>query len=55
MTALDLTTTLRSLGLTQAQFASELGVHVQTVNRWATGKIAVPRYVIAYLRERTKP
>ena len=54
MTALEFTTTLRSLGLSQIAFARELGLNVNTVNRWATGKLPVPQYAVAYLRERSK-
>lgn len=34
----------------QAELGRRLGVHVNTVSAWATGKVAVPAYVVEYLR-----
>jgi transcriptional regulator with XRE-family HTH domain len=35
-------------GLNQRELADHLGVDFRTVNRWATGKLDVPQYVVAY-------
>lgn len=45
MTAAEFRATLKRLGLRQRKLAGLLGVDVNTVNRWATGKVApVPQY-----------
>jgi DNA-binding transcriptional regulator YiaG len=33
------------LGLTQAQLATELGVHAMTVSKWETGQRSIPEPV----------
>lgn len=40
---------LALLDLKQQDFAKRLGVRVETVSRWANGKLAVPIYVAVYL------
>ena len=45
----DLRAELAALGWSQADFAERLGVHVNTVNKWATGKAEIPGPAIAYL------
>lgn len=41
---------LKRLDWSQADLSRRLGVHVNTVSGWATGKLAVPDYVEEYLR-----
>lgn len=40
---------LKSCGLSQRKLAGLLGVAVSTVNHWATGKMPVAQYAVAYL------
>lgn len=49
MTADELRATLKAVGLRQKALADRLGVATTTVNRWAKGDLAVPRYASAYL------
>jgi DNA-binding XRE family transcriptional regulator len=49
MTATEFRTALAHLGMQQSWLAAELGVSSRTVNRWARGGLAVPRYVEAWL------
>lgn len=44
MSAAEFRTALEALGLLQKDIARLLGVKPQQVNRWATGRAAVPRY-----------
>lgn len=44
MTAAEFRAELRRLGLAQLEIADRLGVTPDTVSRWATGKVPVPRY-----------
>lgn len=39
------------LGWSQKEFSERVGIHVQTVNRWATGYegAEIPKWVTAYL------
>jgi transcriptional regulator with XRE-family HTH domain len=46
--------TLKSLGMTQADLAAELGVSQGTVSRWANGSLRLPVYVTAYLVQRER-
>lgn len=41
---------LERLGWSQAALARRLGFHVNTVNKWATGKVDAPHHVAEYLR-----
>ena len=41
---------LRCLGWSQADLSRRMGVHVNTVTLWATGRGVVPGYVREYLR-----
>ncbi len=45
-----LTDDLAFLGWTQAHFAEELGVHRNTVSRWITGAVELPRYAFRFVR-----
>jgi DNA-binding transcriptional regulator YiaG len=49
MTAPELRAELQALGLSQRWLAGRLGVAANTVNRWASGELAVPQYAVAYL------
>jgi transcriptional regulator with XRE-family HTH domain len=52
VTSDDFRAALKSLGVSQLELAERLGVDPSTVNRWATGKVALPqhvRYVIELL------
>jgi DNA-binding transcriptional regulator YiaG len=40
---------LRTLDLSQKELAKRLGIDLRTINRWATGKLPVPQYAIAYI------
>ena len=51
---------LKELGWSQADLAKKLSVHPNTVSGWMTGRLALPRYAIAYLNlalsvERLRP
>lgn len=46
----DLSASLRALNMSRAQLARELGIHANTVSRWAPE--TVPMYARAYLSER---
>jgi DNA-binding transcriptional regulator YiaG len=43
MTAKVFAAIRRRLGLTQAELAERVGVHRQTVTRWESGALAVPK------------
>lgn len=45
----DLRAYLDLLGWSQSHFAERVGVHPNTVSKWATGKAAIPGPVNAYL------
>lgn len=45
----DLAPSLLALGWSQAELARRLGVHINTVSAWATGKVKLPMYAQAYL------
>lgn len=51
MTPQAFTEALRVLGWTQKGFADRVGIHPQTVNRWATGYEGsdIPKWAAAYL------
>jgi transcriptional regulator with XRE-family HTH domain len=49
MTPIDFRTELKALGLTQRNVAVYLGLARSTVNAWATGKVPVPQYAVAWL------
>ncbi len=49
MTATEFRAALAALDIPQRQLATRLGVEVSTVNRWALGKIPVPRYAACVL------
>lgn len=51
MTPQAFTEALRVLGWTQRGFADRVGIHPQTVNRWATGYEGadIPKWAAAYL------
>lgn len=46
----DLAAPLMALSWTQAELARRLGVHVNTVSGWATGRTPMPLYAQAYLK-----
>lgn len=50
MSPQQLTDALTTLGWTQAELARRLGLHVNTVSAWATGKTEIPVYAAEYLR-----
>jgi ribosome-binding protein aMBF1 (putative translation factor) len=49
VTAQEFRAALAHLGMQQSWLAAELGLNVSTVNRWAKGSLAVPRYIEAWL------
>lgn len=49
LTADELRSIMRTLELTQARLAQDLGVEPNTVWRWVNGKLLVPQYAVAYL------
>jgi DNA-binding transcriptional regulator YiaG len=59
MTKKELTTWRESLGLTQGELATMLGVHIITVNRWENGAREIPPFLPLALqtleRETKKP
>jgi DNA-binding transcriptional regulator YiaG len=48
MNAPQFRATLKAHSLTQTELADRFGIDIRTVNRWATGKLSVPKYVAAY-------
>jgi DNA-binding transcriptional regulator YiaG len=46
----ELATALDALGWPGAELARRLGVHVNTVSAWVTGRVRVPAYTTEYLR-----
>lgn len=44
MTAAEFRAALKAIDMRQNQLAEALGVAPLTVNRWATGKAAIPKY-----------
>jgi len=55
MTGPELRAALKSLNLSQRSLAERLGVLPQTVNKWAQGKLPVPKYaayVLSLLADR---
>lgn len=53
MVAMDnhqLKSALSELAWSQAELARRLDCDINTVNRWATGKVPVPGHVVEYLR-----
>jgi transcriptional regulator with XRE-family HTH domain len=51
MTANEFRARLFELGYTQTAFAAHVGLALSTVNRWAKGKIEIPRLVEAYFED----
>jgi DNA-binding transcriptional regulator YiaG len=49
MTSDEFRAALKALGVRQRWLAARLGVDANTVNRWATGKLDVPQYAVAYV------
>jgi transcriptional regulator with XRE-family HTH domain len=49
MTADDVRSLLAGLGLTQHEFADQLGVSLNTVSRWATGTTEIPVWLADYV------
>jgi transcriptional regulator with XRE-family HTH domain len=45
MTPDEFRNALRSLKITQRFFAERSGISPSTVNRWATGKLPIPKWV----------
>jgi len=48
---------LRGLSISQRELASRTGITVNTVNRWATGGLPVPRYaeyILELLQDRQR-
>lgn len=50
MTDSEFKALLAAAGLSRRLLAEVLGVHIVTVNRWACGDLAVPKYAAAYLQ-----
>lgn len=51
LTAFDLSRMVALIGLVQEDFATVFNVRQATVSRWLSGKLAVPGYVEAWIRE----
>lgn len=49
MTPDEFRASLVKLGLSQREIADQLGLDVTTINRWATGKTTIPRWVERHL------
>lgn len=49
MTFAEFLSALAAAGMSRRSLADVLGVHIVTVNRWATGALPVPMYASAYL------
>lgn len=43
---------IKSLGLTQKQFADLCGVYPETVSKWVTGAKPIPKYAEVILEEK---
>ncbi len=43
---------LKSLGLNQRKLCELLGTHPNTVSKWCTGRLPIPKYALAYLELR---
>ena len=46
----DLKTELKSLGMTQKEFASFTDVHINSVSRWVRGELKVPKWVYLLIK-----
>ena len=51
LTAYDLSRMVALIGLVQEDLAAVFNVRQATVSRWLSGKLAVPGYVEAWMRE----
>ena len=57
MTGPEFKAALRGLSISQRELASRTGITVNTVNRWATGGLPVPRYaeyILELLQDRQR-
>ena len=50
----DLKAELKSIGMTQKDFAEYIDVHITTVSRWIRGELEVPKMVKILLRNQKK-
>ena len=50
----ELKSALRSLGMSQLEFARESGYNHNTISRWVTDKQPIPQIVMVYLRLRIR-
>lgn len=55
MTGIELLTALRTLGLSQKDFAREIGYREETVSRWVRDRDPVPQVVEYALRAKMAP
>jgi transcriptional regulator with XRE-family HTH domain len=46
----DLKSELKSLGMTQKDFAKHIERTTNTINRWATGEIEIPKVIKLYVK-----
>jgi transcriptional regulator with XRE-family HTH domain len=46
----DLKAELKSIGMTQREFAKHLESSTNTINRWATGDVKTPKVIKLYLK-----
>ena len=53
-TDFDLKAELKSLGMTQKDFAEYIDVHITTVSRWIRGEIEIPKIVKILLENQKK-
>jgi DNA-binding transcriptional regulator YiaG len=54
MTSDEFRAVLKTLGISQRRFASDIDTDYTAVNRWATGKASIPGAAAAYLRLRLR-
>jgi transcriptional regulator with XRE-family HTH domain len=50
----DLKAELKSLGMTQKDFAEYVDVHITTVSRWIRGELEIPKMVKILLKNQKK-
>lgn len=36
---------IKSLGMTQKEFAKHIGMHEETISKWVRGAVEIPRYL----------
>lgn len=52
MTGIEFKEAIKSLGLSQSEFARETGMSLSAINEWARGRAKIPGIAAAYLRLR---